>query len=135
MVVLFLGNNTTTPPNNHSFATCQGTVPFNIYELRAVYMEGFLPGLEFQRGCWRIEKRRIIWITKAHRLIHTLCFLFKLLILLFSIRQQPFCYFCHKSNLLIIKGLPIQASFRVYWCILSGRVYYMTRSATTMVIL
>ncbi len=33
---------------------------------------------KFQPGCWRIERRSIIWIRKAHILTHTSCFLFKL---------------------------------------------------------
>ena len=41
-------------------------------------MEEFQPGLGFQPGCWRIERRSIIWIRKAHILKHTSCFLFKL---------------------------------------------------------
>ena len=34
-----------------------------------LWVRGWLHG-EFQPGCWRIEERRIIWITKAHVLIH-----------------------------------------------------------------
>ena len=41
-------------------------------------MEKCQSGLRFHPGCWRMEKREIIWIRNAHFAIHIVSFLFKL---------------------------------------------------------
>ena len=66
---------------SHEVKNCwHGTFVFRFAHAR---IRGWLHGefsarAKFQPGCWRTEKSRIILITKAHILIHILCFSFKL---------------------------------------------------------